>query len=414
MVQLLFYIAGNRVLFSAGDVINGEVKRRNGATENSLISIYVNVGDTLSGEGTYSQSGIPMLFTSSGIDLYLFSLLGLRVGPVQMSMKGLFPPIGLTHTSETVHDRVTSSRNIISMLGEGQQVSIVYIYGVTAPYHNAWGGFSVSGYMDPVVAFNVARSTSMSSLGLITYDTEIVNTGQFNLTSSTFIAPLDGIYYFSVSTGLQPHISVELMLKVNGIDMYIIFRRSSHHKGVETISGTTLLDLQAGDLVSLHLTKGQIHSSIEQHEMSFVGFLYSPRFVARVAWVVSVTTSTTCRSVFCLIFDKVDVVKGVNINSFGNIEVPVSGIYYLYYSAFASVGKPTHMSLKLNGKELILLALSTYHPRLNGLVAASGSFIYPFKSGDILSVNPMFFHMAIMGDMNRSTSFMGFLIKETK
>ena len=137
-------------------------------------------------------------------------------------MKGLFPPMGLTHKSETFYDEVTSSRNIISMLGEGQQVSIVYISGVTAPNHNAWGGFSVSGYMDPVVAFNVARSTSMTSLGLITYDTEIVNTGQFNLTSSRFVAPLDGMYNFSVSTGLQPHIIVKLMMKVNGIDMYII------------------------------------------------------------------------------------------------------------------------------------------------------------------------------------------------
>ena len=147
---------------------------------------------------------------------------------MQMSMKGLFPPMGLTHTSETFHDELTSSRNIISMLGEGQQVSIVYISGVTAPNQNAWGGFSVSGYMDPIVAFNVARSTNMTSLGLVRYDIEIVNTGQFNM-YCTFVAPLDGIYYFSVSTGLQEHIIVELMLKVNGIDEYIIFHRSSIH-----------------------------------------------------------------------------------------------------------------------------------------------------------------------------------------
>ena len=334
---------------------------------------------------------------------------------MQMSMKGLFTPMGLTHTSETFHDEVTCSRNIISMLGEGQQVSIVYISGITAPNHNAWGGFSISGYMDPVVAFNVARSTSVTSLGLITYDTEIVNTGQFNLTSSTFVAPLDGtcIYYFSVSSGLQPRIIVELMVKVNGIDMYIIFHRSSIHGGVETIPGTTLLDLQAGDLVSLHLTKGQIHSSIEQHEMSFMGFLYSPRFVAGLTWVVSETTGTTCTGLASIIFDKVDVVKGFNIENFGNMEVPVSGIYYIYYSAFASVKRPTYMALKVNGKELTLLSLGSWQTHLSGLLAASGSFIYPFKSGDILSVNPTWYPMDIMGDTKRSTSFMGFLIKET-
>ena len=94
-----------------------------------------------------------------------------------------------------------------------------------------------------------------------------MNTGQFNLTSSTFVAPMDGIYY--------------------------IFHRSSIHKGVETISGTTLLDLQAGDLVRLHLTGGQIHSSVQQHEMSFVGFLYSPKFVAGAAWVISLSSKAS-------------------------------------------------------------------------------------------------------------------------
>ena len=174
-----------------------------------------------------------------------------------------------------------------------------------------------------------------------------------------------------------------------------------------------MLNLQAGDKVSLHLTKGQIHSSIEQHEMSFMGFLYSPRFVAEVAWVVSVTTGTTCMSVGCVMFDKVDVIKGVNIDNFGNMEVQVSGIYYIYYSAFASVKRPTYMALKVNGKEFILLSLSSWQIHLNGLLAASGSFIYPFKSGDILGVNPLWYPMDIMGDTKRSTSFMGFLIKET-
>ena len=308
---------------------------------------------------TSLQVSITLTFTSPRIDLYLFSLLGLRGDPVQMSMKGLFPPMCLTYTSATFHDRVTSSRNIISMLGGGQQVSMVYISGVTTPNHNAWGGFSISGYMDPVVTFNVARSTSMTSLGLITYDTEIINTGQFNLTSSTFVAPLDGIYYFSVSTGLQPHINVELMLKVNGIDMYITFHRSIHHNGVENISGTILLDLNAGDKVSVHLTKGQIHSSIEQHEMSFVGILYSPRFVAGLTWVVSVTTGTICTSLGCIIYEKIDVTKGFNMNSFGDMEVPVSGIYFIYYSVFASVKGPTYMALKVNGMSFYYCTLIT-------------------------------------------------------
>ena len=93
-------------------------------------------------------------------------------------------------------------------------------------------------------------------------------------------------------------------------------------------------------MVSVHLTKGQIHSSIEQHEISFVGFLYSPRFVAGVAWVVSETTGTTCTGLGCVIFDKVDIVKGFNIDHFGKMEVPVSGIYYIYNSVLTVRTRP--------------------------------------------------------------------------
>ena len=324
----LVHIAGSRVIFSAGDAVNDEIKRRTEGKEGSFTSIYVNVGAALSGEDTDPQSGIPMVFTSPGNDLYLFSLVGLKTMPLQM--------------------------------------------------------------------------------------TEIVNTGQFNMNSSIFVASMDGIYYFSVSNGLQPNIIVELMLKVNGVDVYIIFHRSTHHIGVSTISDTTLLDLKAGDKVSLHLTMGRIHSSIEQHEMSFVGFLYSPRFATGVAWAVSLTNTITCTSQNSIIYDKVDVIKGFYVDNFGNMEVPVSGTYYIYCSVFGSVNSITYIRLMVNGWELMVVPIASYDSSLDGLVAASGSLIYTFRRGDKLSVHPDWTNMDIMGDTKRSTSFMGFLIKETK
>ena len=87
-------------------------------------------------------------------------------------------------------------------VNKGQVIQLQYKGDPVTSQGSAWGGFSVSGYMDPLVAFSVARSTSMRSQGLVTYDTEIVNTGQFNMDTSTFTAPVDGIYYFSISAGL--------------------------------------------------------------------------------------------------------------------------------------------------------------------------------------------------------------------
>ena len=360
-----------------------------------------------------------MAFTSPGLDIYLFILAETTAKRlVRMVISGPEPSMGLTHASlmdeRNLHEH-TTHRNIMSVVDIGQNFTIKYKGEPRCCNGNWWAGFSVSGYMDPLVAFSVARSTSMTSLGLIRYDTEIVYTGQFNMGISTFVTPLNGIYYFSISAGLFPANTAELMLRVNGKDMYVLFHNSSAHDGIRTISGSTLLDLQIGDLVTLHLTKGQIYSSPEQHEVSFMCFLYSPKHGNSATWMVSKTDNNSY--IRPISYNKVHFVKGVQYHITNTIIASVSGIYYIYNSVMVapisgSVAMKTY--LYINYKCICNYQVYYSSVEMNGLVTFSASFLYKLNAGDKLTIgtNTKKYIMKF-NDQLRSTSFMGFLITET-
>ena len=358
-------------------------------------------------------SRVRATFTSPGRDIYLFTLAAKTLrSEINYTIAGLEPPMGLTHTSPTMYDE-TSSRQVMSALGKGQTLNIQYKGDPNCCSSNWWGGFSVSGYMDPLVSFSVASSTSMTSRGLVTFDTEIVNTGQFNTNTSSFVTPLNGIYYFSISAGLFARTTVELILKVNGNDVYVLFHKSNTHIGIKTISGSTLLDLQAGDLVTLHLTQGQMYSSPEQHEVSFMCFLYSPKQGTSVEWMVSKTDNNS--DVRPVRYNKVHIKKGVKYQGFNGIEVLVSGIYYIYYSFIVPAPynymMEAHVSIAGDCKETYI-----YHSvqKKNDLETVSGSIIYKLQAHQILMISTNLDRIMESSNVFRSTSFMGFLITETK
>ena len=360
------------------------------------------------------NSNLPVAFTSPGLDIYLFSLVKRtskksRNSQVNFTIFGLEIPLGLTHTS-TRWKSQTLSRNVISVLDKGQSVNIQYIGMPECCLGNLWGGFSVSGYMDPLVAFSVARSTSMTSLGVITYDTVIVNTGQFKVDNSTFVAHMDGIYYFSISAGLFAHTIAELMLKVNGVDIHVLYRRSTTHNGTTTISSTTLLDLQTGDNVTLHLTNGSIYSSVNQHEVSLMCFLYSLNDTNSVAWLVSKSSDTRNTPI---LYDTAHIMNGVEFRN-SEITIAVSGLYYIYYSLIVrSCGyneRYRDVSLKVGLYDR--RDFYFYHTGSDA-TTVSGSYVFKLSAGDKLTVRKFSGCRLDFGDLFRSTAFMGFLIEET-
>ena len=353
-------------------------------------------------------------FTSPGKDIYLFTFAKTtyaKKGVANFTIGGLDIPVGLTYTS-TAWSFQTVSRIIMAVVDNGEHINIQY---KGDPYccPSWWGGFSMSGHMDPLVAFSVLSSDYQTSLGLVSYDTEIVNTGHYNMDSSIFTAPIDGVYYFSISSGLHPHLIVELVLRVNGADRYTLFHNSYIHSGIVTISGTTLVNLLSGDKVTVHLTNGQMYSSAGQHEASLVGFLYSPSFSnSSVAWMVSKTTPTTVLRHTPIAYDKVDVCFGVLFHNLSTIEITVAGVYYIYYSVRVTplTSKIMSLTFKKNNEIMRNFTLHSFS-QINDVISVGASLIFKFSAGDKLSVTP-FHDVTESGDLLRSTAFMGFLIQE--
>ena len=373
--------------------------------------IFVNTGAALSGTGN-ETIGVPHTFTSPGSDVYLFSLVGIaHTQPFHLTLTGVNTSMGITH-SNSWDDFETFHRNV--MLGiDKKQVVQLKVKGAPAfGGGSSWGGFSVSGYMDPLVAFSVARTTSMTSPGLVRYDTEIVNTGQFNMGTSTFTSPAGGIYYFSLTVGLFTSGTVSLFLRVNNINMYNLFHNSSTSRGVETMSGTTLLELLVDDQVSLHLMEGPIYSTSEEVDISMSGFLYSPKTVSPVAWLVSKTNSDITVLNHSMRYDQAHILKDVKFTNTDTVEIPFTGVYYIHLSVAVPAGKEdVKLRLNYNNQTKNRLIVFSYSDSRQGSRIVGGSVILPLVGGAKLTIKPITSNIDTFESIYRATSFLGFLLK---
>ena len=95
----------------------------------------------------------------------------------------------------------TMNRNGVIRVQANNSIKLMSQYRFEGAY---WAGFRLDTIMNPLLCFYVAKSSNISSLGLITgFDQIIVNEGSgWNSTSSAFIAPSNGTYFFSFSGGL--------------------------------------------------------------------------------------------------------------------------------------------------------------------------------------------------------------------
>ena len=258
----------------------------------------------------------------------------------------------------------------------------------------------------------MARSTSMMSLGLVTYDTEIVNTGQFNMHTSTFTAPVDGIYYFSISAGIFTSGVVSVFLRVNNNKVYNLFFSSSTNRGVETIAGTTLLDLDQGDEVSLHVTEGEIYSSPAELDISMSCFLYSPKMVSPVAWLVSKTTTDMTELKQPMIFDQTHITRQVEFINKTTVEIPFTGIYYLYLSVAVPDGNQNvRLELFVDNVLKYYLRTHSYSDNRGGFRIAGRSTIITLVGGNKLTIRPFDGSIDNLESIYRATSFLGFMLR---
>ena len=138
-----------------------------------------------------------------------------------------------------------------------------------------------------------------------------------------------------------------------------------YHDGIRTISGSTLLDLQTGHLVY----------SSEQHEVSFMCFLYSPKHGNSATWMVSKTDNNSY--IRPIRYNNVHFVKGVQYHNTNTIIASVTGIYYIYNSVMVapiSGSFAVKTYLYINDKCICNYQVYYSSVEMNGLVTFSASF----------------------------------------
>ena len=143
-----------------------------------------------------------------------------------------------------------------------------------------------------LVAFSVAREDSVS--GLIEpfpFTTILYLDGvSYDPTTHRFTAPSNGVYFFSFSVGLDAGKTAEFVLYKNFESFAGIVRRSTTHRGTDTIGRSIMMNLEEGDIVYMVNEAGQTARSSTMKETSFSGFKYEPRHRNPVCYKVFLYT----------------------------------------------------------------------------------------------------------------------------
>ncbi len=154
---------------------------------------------------------------------------------------------------------------------------------------------SFSGFLySPVGGFQVAWSAHRSHSWLATeprqalepvgFDTILVDRhAGFNPTTGTFTCGVPGVYFLHVNIAAFPrrklHASLVLNNRVQGprvIESLTLLRYSIRENGIDTVSASTLVQLQEGDSVYVRTSEGDALYGDSNLQTSFTGFLVKP------------------------------------------------------------------------------------------------------------------------------------------
>ena len=132
---------------------------------------------------------------------------------------------------------------------------------------------------DETAAFCVASNHTISGYRKpVPFNTYLYNAGRhYNPLNHTYTAPSDGIYYFSLSVGLNAHREAEFVLYKNNKAYVNIIRRSTKHDGTDTIGRSVMMRLHRRDTIFMVNEAGQTARSSSMMETSFSGFKYQPK-----------------------------------------------------------------------------------------------------------------------------------------
>ena len=192
---------------------------------------------------------------------------------LQLSDKSMAIFVNQTTTNVTV----TLAMSGVITVRPNTQLNLITFSNSSAIY---WSAFRIDNLVYPLVAFRVVRTTSLTSMRQITFDMVLLNEGNaWNISESKFLAPYDGIYLFSFSGGIRYRKGAVLYLTRNTTELMMATGAYGDifQSGVDLVSKTCLLNLNATDLIHLKLVQRPfLYSDSTYRPITFSGFYYNP------------------------------------------------------------------------------------------------------------------------------------------
>jgi hypothetical protein len=229
----------------------------------------------------------------------------------------------------------------------------------------SWGGFKLDDVMSPLSVFRVARTASYMTGGYIPLDKMLLNAGNAmaQCNNTHLVVQRTGVYFVSWSAALAPNITHSVFLLVNNESLSRIVLECGDFDGVDMSSHSLVLQLNAGDTLSLLSRAPDRSSSGESasysdasYQTSLTGFLYESVYGQNVAWSlgfpndVPLTVYGPATVNFTTVI--VDTSSAWN-SSTASLKVPVAGLYYLKLGGSPATGYRLNMVLSVNDNPLI-------------------------------------------------------------
>ena len=190
---------------------------------------------------------------------------------------------GITRTSDIENNVNVISHDFLIPLYEADtlHVSSQYnVYSLSNRLDTSLSIFSLTHTMlDETAAFCVASNHTISGYRKpVPFNTYLYNAGRhYNPLNHTYTAPSGGIYYFSLSVGLNAHREAEFVLYKKNKPYVNIIRRSTTHNGTDTIGRAVMMRLGRGEQVFIVNEARRTARSSPMMETSFSGFKYQPK-----------------------------------------------------------------------------------------------------------------------------------------
>ena len=277
----------------------------------------------------------------------------------------------------------------------------------------SWLGFRLDNLFNPLRAFGVQQTKTSTFVNSVVFDRILVNEGNsYKASDEMFVAPLNGIYFFTVTT------SSFLYLVVNKLHIMLTICLCDNVHGsddIVTSRGSIMLTLNANDIVQV-VPHNKLQQIVTNHDgvTNFYGFLYSPVLKNQVAWSVARTSSVVGPS-DNVAFDIINVNEpNCWIAALHYVVIPHSGMYYVDICAYlcgvfhyCQGDGNAAMQVLRNGKPIMLIGL--INATFVNCVSRSRSIIINLNMGDKLRVTiPT--KGCCYSDKSRMITFNGFLL----